>query len=52
MGLGLGVLRYSPDVFWKMTLAELAAAVSGMVPIEDGIDRAQLASLMQRYPDR
>jgi uncharacterized phage protein (TIGR02216 family) len=52
MGFGLGVMRYSPKVFWGMTLRELAAAVSGVVPVEHGIDRARLTTLMQRYPDR
>ncbi|MCC6912725.1 MAG: phage tail assembly chaperone [Rhodospirillaceae bacterium] len=29
MELGLGWLRFSPDVFWSMTLRELMTAVDG-----------------------
>jgi uncharacterized phage protein (TIGR02216 family) len=52
MGFGLGMLRLAPDVFWGMTLRELAAAVRGMLPVEGKIDRAKLDHLMRKYPDR
>jgi uncharacterized phage protein (TIGR02216 family) len=51
MGFGLGVMRYSPKVFWGTTLRELAAAV-GTLPIDGAVDRERLDELMQRYPDR
>ena len=52
MAFGFGVLRLSPDAFWRMTPRELAhaiAAVRGraLVPI----DRADLDRLMQQFPD-
>jgi uncharacterized phage protein (TIGR02216 family) len=52
MGFGFGVLRLSPDAFWRMTLRELAAAVRVVMP--DGLDRFGrdgLRALMRRYPD-
>ena len=52
IGLGLGVLRLSPDVFWRMTPRELALAlkaVQGAAPAS--IDRATLNELMTRFPD-
>jgi uncharacterized phage protein (TIGR02216 family) len=53
IGFGLGVLRLSPDAFWRMTPRELALAIEavrgrGSPPIE----RAVLDALMQRFPDR
>jgi uncharacterized phage protein (TIGR02216 family) len=50
MGFGLGVLRFSPDVFWKMTLRELAAAVKAMFPTT-AVSRTSFDALMKRYPD-
>jgi len=55
MALGLGLLRLSPQSFWSMTLCELEAALDGALgrfwreaaPLR----RADLDSLMQRYPD-
>ncbi len=50
MGFGFGVLRLSPEAFWKMTPRELAAAiraVRGPPPLE----RDALNELMMRYPD-
>ncbi|QUS39298.1 phage tail assembly chaperone [Tardiphaga alba] len=52
MQFGFGVLRLSPDAFWRMTPRELAAAmiaVQGPVPV--AIDRAGLDALMQQFPD-
>ncbi len=53
MAFGLGVLRLPPEHFWTMTPAELAAAWKahggGYAPPPD---RASLAGLMMRFPDR
>lgn len=51
MALGLGMMRFSPDVFWRMTLRELAAAVRGVLPGEQGPNRGRLDELMRKYPD-
>jgi uncharacterized phage protein (TIGR02216 family) len=51
MGFGLGVLRLSPEVFWGMTLRELAAAVNGIVPTVTATSRLSFDALMKRYPD-
>ncbi|MGE3155952.1 MAG: rcc01693 family protein [Xanthobacteraceae bacterium] len=52
IGFGLGVLRLSPDAFWRMTPRELAfavRAVTGRTPTP--LARATLIDLMTRYPD-
>lgn len=52
MGAGFGLLRLSPDAFWRMTPRELAAALSALLPAApEAIDRAGLAALMARFPD-
>lgn len=52
MRAGLGLLRLSPDQFWRMTPRELAAALSAFAPDpRAGLDRAGLAALMRRFPD-
>lgn len=52
MQFGFGVLRLSPDQFWRLTPRELASALigarGGVVP---PLDRGGLAELMRRYPD-
>ncbi len=50
MHAGLGRLRLFPDAFWRMTPRELAAALAP--PALPTLDRAGLAALMRRYPDR
>jgi uncharacterized phage protein (TIGR02216 family) len=53
MGFGLGVLRLSPDAFWRMTPRELAAAIVAVRgPIAVPLARADLEGLMQKFPDR
>lgn len=53
MGAGFGLLRLAPDAFWRMTPRELAAALSALLPAApEAIDRAGLAALMARFPDR
>ncbi|UGV26099.1 phage tail assembly chaperone [Rhodopseudomonas boonkerdii] len=53
MQIGFGVLRLSPEAFWRMTPRELAAAMTmlrGAMP--EPIDRARLDDMMRRFPDR
>lgn len=48
MFLGLGVLRLTPQAFWRVTLRELAAALGeGATPLA----RTRFAELMQEFPD-
>ena len=54
MAAGLGVLGLAPGVFWAMTPREFDAALRGRLggarePAAP--TRADLASLMQRFPD-
>jgi uncharacterized phage protein (TIGR02216 family) len=52
IGFGLGVLRLSPENFWRMTPRELALALEarlGRTPTT--FARERFAELMKRYPD-
>jgi uncharacterized phage protein (TIGR02216 family) len=52
IGFGLGVLRLSPEAFWRMTPRELAAAIEAVKGrAVSPPDRASLNDLMRRYPD-
>ncbi len=51
IGFGLGVLRLSPDAFWRMTPRELACAVEAVTGRKMPLDREGLSDLMKRYPD-
>jgi uncharacterized phage protein (TIGR02216 family) len=51
IGFGLGVLRLSPDAFWRMTPRELAHAIETVTGRGPPLARHELAALMQRYPD-
>ena len=52
MGFGLGVLRLSPEAFWRMTPRELAAAMETVLgPRAAALDRASFATLRARFPD-
>jgi uncharacterized phage protein (TIGR02216 family) len=52
MQFGFGVLRLSPDAFWRMTPRELAHAIAGARGgVAAPIDRGALAALMQQFPD-
>jgi uncharacterized phage protein (TIGR02216 family) len=52
MRFGLGRLRLSPDHFWSMTPAELAAAARAYAPPEQApMDRLALLDLLKRFPD-
>jgi uncharacterized phage protein (TIGR02216 family) len=53
MAIGLGVLRLSPDQFWRMTPREFAAALRGLYgELMPPIDRASFDTLAARFPDR
>jgi uncharacterized phage protein (TIGR02216 family) len=49
--MGLGVLRLSPDAFWRMTPRELALAIEAVTGRSAPLRRATLDALMKRYPD-
>ncbi len=52
MAFGFGHLRLAPEVFWRMTPRELAAALRAAAgPPRPRLDRAGLAALMARFPD-
>lgn len=51
IGFGLGVLRLSPEAFWRMTPRELAYAIEAASGRRAPLDRSSLQQLMQRYPD-
>ena len=51
MGFGLGVLKLTPDAFWRMTPRELAAAMAPFGMGGVGLRRADMAALMARFPD-
>jgi uncharacterized phage protein (TIGR02216 family) len=52
IGFGLGVLRLSPDAFWRMTPRELALAAEALNgPRGQPLERAAFIELMTRYPD-
>ncbi|HEY5380427.1 MAG TPA: rcc01693 family protein [Pseudolabrys sp.] len=52
IGFGLGVLRLSPEQFWRMTPRELAYAIEAASGRSAPLDRTALTQLMKRYPDR
>jgi uncharacterized phage protein (TIGR02216 family) len=52
MGFGLGVLRLSPEAFWKMTPRELGAAMAAVLGSGGApLDRVAFAALRARFPD-
>jgi len=52
IGIGLGVLRLSPEAFWRMTPRELALAIEARMGRGGAsLARNTLAALMRRYPD-
>lgn len=45
-------LGWRPDDFWRATPAEVGAVVRALAgPVGDGVDRALLESLKERWPD-
>ncbi|MCC6946948.1 MAG: phage tail assembly chaperone [Bradyrhizobiaceae bacterium] len=52
LAIGLGVLRLSPEAFWKMTPREFAAALRGLYgDPAPPLDRVAFDALMARFPD-
>ncbi len=51
IGFGLGVLRLSPEQFWRMTPRELACAIEAVTGRVAPLDRTGFEHLMKRYPD-
>ena len=52
IGFGLGVLRLSPEQFWRMTPRELAYAIEAVTGRGGApLSRAALNDLMTRFPD-
>jgi len=52
MTLGLGRLRLAPEIFWRLTLPELAAAARALGQRGDApMARGELEGLMTRFPD-
>jgi uncharacterized phage protein (TIGR02216 family) len=54
MALCLGVLRWSPQDFWRATPKEVAAALAGLAPrgAAAPMGRCDLERLMRDFPDR
>jgi uncharacterized phage protein (TIGR02216 family) len=51
-GLAGALLGWRPEEFWRSTPAELGAVLEAMIgPVEAGASRADLARLMERFPD-
>ena len=51
MGFAFGVLRLSPEQFWRMTPRELAYAIEAVTGRAAPLNRAGFEQLMKRYPD-
>jgi uncharacterized phage protein (TIGR02216 family) len=51
IGFGLGVLKLSPDAFWRMTPRELALAIEAVRGRKPVLDRKDFDDLMRSYPD-
>ena len=51
MGFGFGILRLSPEQFWRMTPRELACAIEALGGRAPPLDRAALTDMMRRFPD-
>ncbi len=53
MAAGFGLLRLSPEAFWKMTPIEFERAMRVVRPRRVApLGRAGLAALMRTFPDR
>ncbi|MGC4410357.1 rcc01693 family protein [Allorhizobium sp. NPDC080224] len=50
MTLGLFRLRLSPEVFWGLSLTELAA-MAGAFGEPAGLSRGEVEALMRQFPD-
>jgi uncharacterized phage protein (TIGR02216 family) len=51
IGFGLGVLKLSPESFWRMTPRELACAIEAVRGRGTALARSDFEKLMQKYPD-
>jgi uncharacterized phage protein (TIGR02216 family) len=51
MAFALGVLRWSPQEFWRATPRELAAAAGLRGTPAEAPSAGDLAALMQAFPD-
>jgi uncharacterized phage protein (TIGR02216 family) len=52
IGFGLGILRLSPDAFWRMTPRELACAMQVLNGARSpALTRHELEQMMASYPD-
>jgi uncharacterized phage protein (TIGR02216 family) len=51
IGFGLGVLKLSPEQFWRMTPRELAFAIEAVRGRASALDRTSFKQLMADYPD-
>ncbi len=51
IGFGLGVLRLSPEQFWRMTPRELSCAIATVTGRTVPLDRAGFSELMEKFPD-
>ncbi|MGH1350007.1 MAG: phage tail assembly chaperone [Methyloligellaceae bacterium] len=54
MAIGFGILRHSPESFWKMTPHELNAAIKGLYGpsvLSTPPTRKTLQSLISKFPD-
>jgi uncharacterized phage protein (TIGR02216 family) len=53
IGFGLGVLRLSPDAFWRMTPRELGCAIAAVVgDTAFTLGRLEFETMMRAFPDR
>lgn len=52
IGFGIGVLRLSPDAFWRMTPRELALALRAHGGGAEPMPRAVFDALHERFPDQ
>ena len=51
IGFGFGVLRLSPEQFWRMTPRELASAMDVYGGDSQSLDVTEFAALRARFPD-
>jgi uncharacterized phage protein (TIGR02216 family) len=50
--VALRVLLWPPDTVWRATPREIAAALGGAQGVTEPMRGAELAALMNLYPDR
>ena len=51
MSFGLGLLRLSPQAFWRMTPRELAAAHRALAGAREPLGRMEMERMMEAFPD-